>query len=132
MGSFIELNAILQITSEQGFPVDVLDLKKHQQNPITAEDLKETLFSFHSKPNPRVYLFDPMSVLLVQNIDGKWLFWGKAQIQSQAINKKLDLEGNWKEGEWETYGTYTISDIYEPDYQRIYTIREAIPGKSFF
>jgi len=132
MGSFIEVNDTLQITSEQGFPIDILDLKKHKENPITLNDVKDKVFSFHSKPRPRLYHLEPVRVFLVQNIKGKWLFWGKIQIQSQEITKKLDENGNWIKDEWETSGTYIISDIYEPDYQKTFTIREAIPGKSYF
>ena len=44
MGSFIEINDTLRITVEQGFPVDILDLKKHQQNPVMTETLKDKIF----------------------------------------------------------------------------------------
>lgn len=40
MGSYFELNDTLQITTEQGFPADILDLKKHQKNPIMIKDVK--------------------------------------------------------------------------------------------
>jgi hypothetical protein len=132
MGSFIEVNDTLQITPEQGFPIDILDLKKHQQEPITLEDLAGKVLSFHNKPRPRLYHLEPVRVFLVQNIGGKWLFWGKIQIQSQKITKKFDSDGNWIKGEWETSGTYIFSEVYEPDYQRVFTIRESIPGRSYF
>jgi hypothetical protein len=132
MGSFIEVNDTLQITIEQGFPADILDLQKHLVKPITVEDIKGKFFSFQKKDGTRFFQSDPVRVYLVHNIDGKWLFWGKIYIQSQTISKKLDSSGNWKPGEWETSGTFVIADIYEPGYQEIFTKREAPPGKSFF
>lgn len=132
MGSLIEVNDTLQITPEQGFPIEILDLKKHQQTPITLDDVKGMIFSFHNKPRPRLYHLEPVRVYLAQNINAKWVFWGKIQIQSQKITKKLDEAGNWIEDKWETSGTYFISEIYEPDYQKTFTIRESIPGRSYF
>ena len=37
MGSEIEMNDTLQITSEQGFPSE-LDYEQHQNNPFTVKD----------------------------------------------------------------------------------------------
>jgi len=55
MGGFIETNDTLQITAEQGFPADVLDLEKHKKKPITLDDVKDIVFEFHDKPNARIY-----------------------------------------------------------------------------
>ena len=49
MGSLIELNDTLQITTEQGFPAE-LDLEKHKANPITLQDVKDKVFEFKDKP----------------------------------------------------------------------------------
>lgn len=132
MGSAIEINDTLQITVEQGFPADILDLKKHLENPIKIEDLKEKNFSFGKKDNARLFQLDPNRIFLVHNIGGKWLFWGKALVQAQTISKKLDSDGNWISSAWETSGTFRIIEIYEPDYQKIFTKRESPLGKSFF
>ena len=132
MGSLIELNDTLPISADQGFPVHLLDLKKHIENPISLQTLSGFVFSFHKKDNARIYHTDPVRVFLVQNSDNKWLFWGKILIQSQSITKKLDTHGNWKTGEWETSGTYLITDIYEPEYQVLFTKRESPPGRSYF
>jgi hypothetical protein len=43
MGSFIELNDTLQLTSEQGFPQE-LNLEQHLQTPFSAEDFKDKVF----------------------------------------------------------------------------------------
>ena len=132
MGSFIEINDTLQITKEQGFPSDILDLNKHLQHPILLSEVEGLIFSFHKKERARLFHLDPVRVFLVQNINNKWLFWGKALIVSQTITKKLEIDGSWKEGNWETSGSYKIIEIYEPVYQELFTRRESIPGKSYF
>lgn len=132
MGSIIEINDTLQITADQGFPSTLLSLEKHLKEPITLSEVKGKVFSFAKKDRARIYQGDPVRVYLVQNIDGKWLFWGKIYIQSQTISKKLDAQGNWLADQWETSGTFIIVDLYEPLYQREFTIRESPPGMSFF
>lgn len=131
MGSFIEINDTLQITAEQGFPADVLNLEKHLKTPVTLDDVKGKIFHFYKKDSARIFHLDPVRVFLVQSINGKWLIWGKALIQSQTIEKQLDESGQWIDGKWQTNGTYTISEIYEPEYQELFTKRESVPGKSY-
>jgi hypothetical protein len=60
------------------------------------------------------------------------LFWGKALIQTQTISKKLDDNGKWTTGLWETGGSYRILEIYEPTYQKMFTKMESPAGKSIF
>jgi hypothetical protein len=131
LGSPIELNDTLQITTEQGFPEDILNLTKHRETPITLNEVKGQLFTFKGKDGARLFHLDPVRVYLVHKLDGKWLFWGQALVQSQKIEKQLTQNGTW-DGEWITSGTFTIKEIYEPDYQKIFTLRESPPGKSFF
>lgn len=131
MGNYIEVNDTLQITEEQGFPVEVFDLESHVMNPVTLSDVMGRVFSFQGKPRARVYHLEPVRVFLVQNIDGKWLFWGHAQIQSQTISKVLDCNGEWT-GDWETRGTYIMSAVYDPVHQKRMTILESPPGRGFF
>jgi hypothetical protein len=132
MGSLLEINDTLQITAEQGFPAGILDLKKHRQQPITLDAVKGQVFSFSKKSKARFFQSDPVRVYLVHNTGDRWLFWGKAFIQSQTIAKKLDTQGNWLNEEWETSGTFIIADLYEPDYQEVFTRRESPPGLSYF
>jgi len=120
VGNYIEVNDTLQINIEQGFPADVLDLKKHQSNPVKLEDVADCLFAFSKKPRARVFHLEPVRVFLVQNIGGKWLFWGHAQIQEQTISKTVDENGEWN-GDWETAGKYKVSKIYPPDLQKCLT-----------
>ena len=132
MGSLVEINDTLQLTTEQGFPSDILDLKKHLKKPITMDAVKDKIFSFKDKPSARIFQLDPVRVYYVHNINGKWLFWGRVFIQSETIYKNLDAKGNWKEGDWLTSGTYKIIDIYNPEYQKKFTLHEAPPDRNFF
>ena len=79
MGSFVEINDTLQITKEQGFPKE-LDWKQHLKAPYTAEQFKDRIFEFKNKPSIRNYQMPPVRNFLVENIDGKWLYWGLIHI----------------------------------------------------
>lgn len=131
MGSFIEINDTLQITTEQGFPAEILNRDAHVKNPVPLTEVSNKVFPFRGKTSARIFQLDPVRVYLVHNIEGKWLFWGRILIQSLQIEKKL-TNGAWKEGDWVTHGTYKIIDIYEPEYQRIFTLREAPADRNFF
>jgi hypothetical protein len=131
MGNQIEVNDTLQITRQQGFPTDVFNLQQHIECPVTLEDVRGRRFSFHGKIGARIYHLEPVRVFLVENIDGKWLFWGHAQVQQQTISKRLDASGIWT-GEWHTAGEFIISTVYEPAYQELVTRRESPPGKNYF
>ncbi len=69
MGSFIEINDTLQITTEQGFPPE-LKLEKHRKKPFKAQDFTDRTFKF-SKPGLRVFHPAPTRVFLVHNINGR-------------------------------------------------------------
>ena len=83
MGSFVEINDTLQITKEQGFPKE-LNLKQHLEKPFTAEQFEGQVFEFKNKPSIRNYQMPPVRNFLVENIDGKWLYWG--QIHMLEVN----------------------------------------------
>ncbi len=125
MGSRIELNDTLQITTEQGFPADVLDLARHKQKPITLADVAGRVFAFQNKPGARMFHVPPTRCFLVHNIGGKWLYWGWAHILSQTITS--DDDGNAR-----TSGTFRIVKLYDPAYQEQITRHETNPGKSYF
>jgi hypothetical protein len=117
MGGYIEINDTLQITTEQGFPEKILNLEKHQKNPIILDEVKDKVFEFYDKPNARIYQVSPTRNFLVHNIDGKWLFWGKILIIEQNIKS---------EGEKHvTSGKYKIIKIYDPEYQKQITVNES-------
>ena len=89
MGSYVELNDTLQITKEQGFPKE-LDWREHLKNPYTAEQFKDKIFEFKDKPSIRNYQIPPVRNFLVENIDGKWLYWGLIyilEIKHDYINR---------------------------------------------
>ena len=96
MGSFIEINDTLQITIEQGFPSE-LDYEKHKVKPFRAEDFKDRIFKFKDKPKVRLYKLPPVRNFLVQNIDGKWLYWGLVHIvELTHDNVKQTTSGKYK------------------------------------
>lgn len=104
MGSFVELNDTLQITTEQGFPTE-LDFGKHEQKPFTAKDFESQVFEFKDKPEIRIYKIPPVRNFLVHNIDGKWLYWGLVHILETTCDyvKKT------------TSGKFKIIYIYSPE-----------------
>lgn len=104
MGSIIEINDTLQITREQGFP-DVLQFDKHCVNPVTAKDFIDTVFSFKNKPGIRVYKLPPVRNFLVENVNGKWLYWGHIHM----LSVEHDIERNM------TSGTFRIEYIFTPE-----------------
>ena len=79
MGSHFEINDTLQITKAQGFPEE-LDFEIHKENSFNAEDFSGKVFEFKDKSDIRIYQMPPVRVFLVENIDGKWLYWGLAHI----------------------------------------------------
>ncbi len=119
MGSQIELNDTLLITTEQGFPEDVLDLEKHNKNPIGLENMADNIFEFN-KLGTRIFHTPPTRCFLVHNIDGKWLYWGHAIVLEQTINEET------------TSGKYKIVKIYSPEYQKQVTKNESPEGRSYF
>ncbi|KKQ40263.1 MAG: hypothetical protein US58_C0022G0012 [Candidatus Magasanikbacteria bacterium GW2011_GWA2_37_8] len=125
MGSYIELNDTLQITAEQGFPEDILNLSKHQSDPINLEDVSEKIFEFQNKPKARLYHLPPNRCFLVQNINGKWLYWGKIIMIEQTISSNID-------GAQTTSGKYKIIEIYDPEYQIQITKHETSEGLGYF
>lgn len=120
MGSHIELNDTLQITTEQGFPSE-LDLDVHQKTPFTAEQFAGKVFEF-TKPDIRIYHPAPTRVFLVHTIDGKWLYWGHVEITEQTIHAD-DLC---------TTGKFVITKIYSPEHQQSMSTYETPEGKSYF
>jgi hypothetical protein len=120
MGSEIIFNDTLQITSEQGFPKE-LNLEKHLKKELKQEDFKGKIFSF-KKPSFRIYHTPPTRVFLVNNIMGKWLYWGHCLIIEQTLNHK---EGT-------TSGKFIITKIYPKEKQRIMSTTEVPEGCEFF
>lgn len=121
MGSYIEINDTLQLTTEQGFPKELV-LEKHLKNPFKTSDFRGRAFSFKNKPNVRLFHPAPNRVFLVHNINGKWLYWGHCHIIEQTINAKNKT----------TSGKFIITKVYTPEHQRSMSRYEVDPGKEYF
>ena len=121
MGSFVEFNDTLQITTEQGFPKE-LNLEAHLKKPFKVEDFKNRIFEFKNKEGARLYHPAPARVFLVHNINGKWLYWGHVQIIEQTIHA----------GTKTTSGKFKIVKIYDPEYQKMISKNEVDNDKEYF
>jgi len=104
MGSFIEINDTLQISKEQGFPKE-LDYEQHKIKPFVASNFKDKIFEFKDKPKVRIYKLPPVRNFLVQNIEGKWLYWGLVHV----------IEVNHDNVKQTTSGKFKIIYIYSPE-----------------
>ncbi|MFA5031234.1 MAG: hypothetical protein WC495_06650 [Patescibacteria group bacterium] len=122
MGSNIEINDTLQITKEQGFPGE-LDFEMHQQSPLKADDFKEKVFEFHNKPGKRIYHNPPVRNFLVENRNGKWLYWGLIHMLEVSYNAAKDV----------TSGKYKILYIYTPEEMKMaHQLIDRNPETNFF
>lgn len=104
MGSFIEINDTLRITKEQGFPAG-LDLETHLKTPYTVDEFADTVFHFKAKPDIRIYKVPPVRNFLVEDVGGKWVYWGLCFIQS--------IEHDYIKKE--TSGTFKIVRLNTPE-----------------
>lgn len=104
MGSLIEINDTLRITKEQGFP-DELDVETHLSTPYVLDDVKDKVFHFSAKPKIRLYKIPPVRNFLVEDVGGKWVYWGLCYI----LSVEHDYESE------ETSGTFKIVRLNTPD-----------------
>jgi len=119
MGSVIEINDTLKISKARGFPAE-LNLAEHVCNAVASlERIKDKQYSFWNA-GERVYHRAPTRVFLVEEIEGKWLYWGHALVLQQTMSSD------------KTEGIFKVAKLYDPDYQRQVTINESPAGKSYF
>jgi len=104
MGTIVTQNDTLQITAEQGFPVE-LNLEKHFEKPYITEDFTNQVFEFKNKPGVRVYQAPPVRNFLVENRSGKWIYWGLVHILEVHYDYQQKL----------TSGRFQIIYLYNPD-----------------
>lgn len=138
MGSMLEINDTLQITTAEGFPADLFDLERHRREPITLDQVKDLVFEFKGKPGPRFFHLDPVRVYWYHNIDGRWLAWGQIVMQEQTISRNPEFAPH--EGainisdpkQWVTSGKYKVLKIYDPQYQEQFTRKDLPPELSYF
>src|SRR5260221_6784135 len=122
MGSFVELNDTLQITSEQGFPTE-LNFEKHELSPLKAEDFANKIFEFHNKSGIRIYHNPPVRVFLVQNINGKWLYWGLVHMVEVTHHHDTNT----------TSGKFKIMYLYSPEEMKaVARLIDREPKTAFF
>jgi len=122
MGSFIELNDTLQITKAQGFPAE-LDIRKHLQNPYKLGDFADKVYEFKDKKDIRIYQLPPVRNFLVENINGKWIYWGLChilEVKHDNLNKI-------------TSGKFKIIHINSPEEMRTaFQITDQRPQFNYF
>ena len=138
MGSLLEINDTLQITTAQGFPAYFFNLERHRENPISLDEVKDCVFEFRGKSRPRFFHLDPVRVYWFHNIEGKWLAWGHIAILEQTISRNPNFEQHEGEvnvsdpAQWVTTGKYKILKIYDPQYQEEFTRKDLPPSLSYF
>lgn len=107
MGSQTINNDTLQLTKEQGFPSD-LDLDRHLKTPYQIGDFSEKIFEFQGKPGIRIYQAPPVRNFLVENKNGKWIYWGLVHI--------LEITHDYVNQT--TSGKFKIIYLYSPEEMR--------------
>lgn len=121
MGGKFICNDTLRISKAQGFP-EFLSLEKHLNTPYSLEELKGKVFSF-TKPDLRIYQPMPIRVSWVEDIDGKWVYWGMIEVMQTT----LDFEKNT------TSGTYKIVKLFNPEQMRAYfDMKDGVEKNNYF
>ncbi len=103
-GKSIEINDTLQITKKQGFPGELI-VESHLKKPFTADQFAGQTFSFNGKPGERRFQEPPIRNFLVENRDGKWIYWGLIHVFAVEYDADKNL----------TSGKFKIIYIYTPD-----------------
>ena len=108
MGSTIRLNDTLQLTAAQGFPTE-LNLARQLESPRLASHFGGQVFSFRDKEGVRNFQQPPVLNFLVENRDGKHIYWGRIAM----LNVTHDYLANV------TSGRYEIHTLYTPEQMRM-------------
>lgn len=122
MGSFIEINDTLRISKEQGFPAE-LDLERHLNEPYSFKLIDGKVFSFTAKPKIRVYKIPPVRNFLVEDVDGKWVYWGLCHI--------LTIQHDYMNEQ--TSGTFKIIYLNSPDeMKQAFQLIDRVEANNYF
>jgi hypothetical protein len=139
MGCSYEINDTLLLTKAQGFPSDILDIEKHQREPITIDAVDGMMFEFAGKPAARAFQLDPVRVFLFERTpNDKWLGWGHVLIEELTIVRRPELPPSdpskpiFDAGQWLTSGKFRIITLYDPEYQKIFTTHESPAAWNYF
>jgi hypothetical protein len=122
MGSYIETNDTLQISKEQGFPHELI-LETHLKTPYSSLQFKDIVFEFKGKPSLRIYHAPPVRNFLVENVNGKWIYWGLVHI----IEETHDMVNKT------TSGKYKIIYINTPEeMKKAHALIDRNPQTAYF
>ncbi len=122
MGNTIVLNDTLQITREQGFPA-VLDVETHLNTPYQTKDFEGQVFAFQNKPGIRNYQAPPVRNFLVENRDGKWIYWGLVHV----LQVMHDYEKKMTSGKFKIIYLYTPKEM-----QKAHDLIDRNPETQYF
>jgi hypothetical protein len=122
MGSIIELNDTLQLIKEQGFPAELV-WEIHQKKPFTTQDFADQVFEFKGKPRRRVFHDPPVRNFLVENREGKWLYWARIDVWDVVYDPETQT----------TSGKFKIIYLYTPDEMKVaHRLIDGNPDTDFF
>ncbi|HRJ06851.1 MAG TPA: hypothetical protein PK096_04510 [Candidatus Saccharibacteria bacterium] len=78
------------------FPLSLF-FETHLQTPYSLDDVKDKVYSFSSKPGIRIYKVPPVRNFLVEDVDGKWVYWGLCYVLSVHHDyEKQETSGTFK------------------------------------
>lgn len=106
MGTQFIHNDSLQITREQGFPKE-LAYEEHIKKPLKAEDFEGRVFEFHDKAGLRFYHTPPNRNFLIENRNGKYIYWGLVHI----LEVRLDYVNKTTSGKFKIIYLNTPDEI---------------------
>jgi len=122
MGAFIEINDTLRISKAQGFPEE-LKIETHKTNAFHAEDFQDKIFSFQNKPSVRIYQVPPVRCFLVEDVDGKWLYWGLCHI----LELTIDYMNKTTSGKFKIIHLNSVEDM-----KKAYELIDRNPNNNYF
>ncbi|MEM7738083.1 MAG: hypothetical protein AAF267_20095 [Deinococcota bacterium] len=103
MGSTLRVNDTLQITDVQGFPSE-LSIMQHIASPYNIEEFGETVFTFQDKDGIRNFQQPPVKNFLVQNYQGKHIYWGLIMM----LEVRHDYLANTTSGRYQLASLYSL------------------------
>ena len=83
MGSMLEINDTLQLTTEQGFPAETLRSRAAPPGADHARRGEGHGVRVQGQARARFFHLDPVRVYWYHNIDGRWLAWGRSSCRSR-------------------------------------------------
>jgi hypothetical protein len=118
----IEINDTLRINRRQGFPPE-LDISRHMIRPYEITDVAGTVYKFTAKPKIRVYHAPPVRNFLVEELGGKWIYWGLCLVHT--------IQHDYKKQE--TAGTFEIIRLNTPpEMRQLFELIDMRPDLNYF